>query len=421
MLKASAYDERAPRLSPAARAPGKRSLVAPDAASALLHCGVRVALNAQLLSFARSYRSGGISRVIYHLLRELRSQEGADRFEAFVPNLPQDGDLAPTDRFALVPSRLPTERPAARIVWEQTVQPFELLRRRVDVHHSLSYALPLAWPGRSVLTIYDLSFIRFPHLFNRGNRLYKTALTRLSARRANAIVTISAHGKREVETLLGIPPERIVVAYPAVDERFRPLPREEVERFRTRLGLPEHFILFLGTLEPRKNAIALVRAYAALRQQSALPHHLVLAGGEGWQASPLFALVEQLGLRDRVLFPGFVDPAEQVLWYNAAAVFAYPSLYEGFGLPPLEAMACGVPVVTSDRASLPEVVGDAGRMVDPDDAQQLAATLAEVLSDAALWAAMSATGVARARSFTWSAMARQISRVYHSVSLGAVP
>ncbi len=382
-------------------------------------CGVRVALNAQLLSFSRSYRRGGISRVIYHLLAELRCLAGPDRFDVFVPMLPPGDDLAPTPAFALHPSRLPTERPLARIIWEQTLQPLELRRLRADLHHSLSYALPLAWRGPALLTIYDLSFLRFPELFNRGNRLYKTLLTRLSARRASRVVTISEHGKAEVVRLLNVPADRVSVAYPGVDPAFRPLPRQQVEAFRERLGLPARFILFLGTLEPRKNALGLVRAYAALRRGWDLPQRLVIAGGTGWQTSPLFGLVEQLGLRDEIVFPGYVDPAEQALWYNAADVFVYPSLYEGFGLPPLEAMACGVPVITSDRASLPEVVGTAGLLANPEDPQAMAHAIAAVLTDPDRHASMSQLGQERARRFTWGRMAREMLHLYRSLTPAA--
>jgi glycosyltransferase involved in cell wall biosynthesis len=377
---------------------------------------VLVALNAQLLSFARTYRGGGISRVIYHQLRILRRLESEFRFVTFVPALSPHPELESTRCFRVQRTAWPTQRPLARIAWEQLVQPVELLRWRADLHHSLSYALPLAWRGRALLTIFDLSFLRFPELFTSSNRAYKATLARLSARRARRVITISEHGKREVVALLGVPPERVAVAYPGVDEQFRPLPVEHVEAFRVRNGLPRRFILFLGTLEPRKNALGLVRAYARLRRETALPHKLVLVGGVGWMASPLYREVQQLGLQDDVIFAGYVDSAEQALWYNAADAFAYPSLYEGFGLPPLEAMACGVPVITSNCASLPEVVGDAGRLVDPRQPEALAAALAEVLADATLRDRMSAAGLAQARRFTWEAMGQRLLDVYRAVA-----
>lgn len=374
---------------------------------------MRVSLNAQLLSSSRSYRSGGISRVIFHLLRELQYAEGGHHFYAFVPGAPADAALASTNTLTIRDTGLPTERPLVRVFWEQAIQPLELARLGAHLHHSLSFALPLAWAGPTVLSVYDLSFLRHPRLFHRGNRIYKTFLTRISARRASMVVTISEHGKREAIALLGLAEEKVAVAYPGVDNHFRPLAERDIREFRDRLGLPQHFVLFLGTLEPRKNVAGLVRAYSVLRRRVALPHKLVLAGGEGWLSSPLFRLIQELGLQDDVLFPGFVDPADQVLWYNAADAFVYPSLYEGFGLPPLEAMACGVPVVASNRAALPEVVGEAGRLVDPDDPEKLAETLVEVLSDEALRAGMKIAGLERATKFTWAGMARRILGVYH--------
>jgi len=187
------------------------------------------------------------------------------------------------------------------------------------------------------------------------------------------------------------------------------------EALRRKRGLPQRMILFVGTLEPRKNAETLIRAYARLRRASAIPHRLVLAGGRGWRYEGLFALVEELGLQDDVLFPGFVPYDELPLWYNAADLFVFPSLYEGFGLPPLEAMACGVPVVVSSVSSLPEVVGDAGLLVDPLDVEGLAEAMARVLNDGALRAEMRGRGLARAERFSWLETARGTVRVYERV------
>src|SRR5581483_1365987 len=156
-----------------------------------------------------------------------------------------------------------------------------------------------------------------------------------------------------------------------------------------------------------------------LRRDCSIPHKLVLAGGEGWQTSPLFAEVEALGVQDLVLFPGYVDPGDQVLWYNAADAFVYPSLYEGFGLPPLEALACGVPVITSDRASLPEVVGTAGLLANPEDPQAMAHAIAAVLTDPDRHASMSQLGQERARRFTWGRMAREMLHLYRSLTPAA--
>jgi glycosyltransferase involved in cell wall biosynthesis len=190
--------------------------------------------------------------------------------------------------------------------------------------------------------------------------------------------------------------------------------REVIRAWKARRGLPERMVLFVGTLEPRKNLPLLLEAYARLRQ-TGCTHTLVVAGGKGWYYQAIEATVERLGLRDAVLFPGFVPDEELPLWYNAAELFVYPSLYEGFGLPPLEAMACGTPVITSNAASLPEVVGDAGVVVDAHDVTALARAMADLLGDAERRRRLRAAGLARARQFTWRATANRTAALYHEI------
>jgi glycosyltransferase involved in cell wall biosynthesis len=376
---------------------------------------MRIALNAQKLSFAQAYHAGGISRYIYHLLRELRRAPSRHSFEAFVPGLPRDPSLADSEHFRITPTGKATEKPAGRVLWEQIALPARLLGR-CDLLHGLAFALPLAWTGRAVVTVLDLSFLRHPRAFNRGNRLYLTVSTILAVRRADRVLTISEHGRREVIQLLGASQDRVTATYCAADEQFRPLPAAEVEAFRRRRGLPDPFILYLGTLEPRKNVVTLLHAYARLRGEWQRAPKLVLAGSPGWLYEEVFSTIERLGLRDHVRLPGFVTADEQPLWYNAAAVFAYPSLYEGFGLPPLEAMACGIPVVASDASSLPEVVGEAGLLVPPRDDVALAASLRRVLGDDALASHLRRAGLERAAQFSWRRMALETLRCYDEVA-----
>jgi glycosyltransferase involved in cell wall biosynthesis len=380
---------------------------------------VRIALNAQLLSTAPTYRSAGISRVIYELLAHLRAASPADmRYLAFAPASDENRRFLRAAGLASRLTRLPTERPAARVAWEQAALPLELARARADLLHALGFVAPFAWRGPTVVTVYDLSFLRHPELFNRGNRLYLRTLTPPSLRRADRVITISEHTKRDVVELCGVPPERVTPILLAAHERFRPAAPEEVAAFRARKGLPERFILYLGTLEPRKNVGLLVRAYAELRRAGLTDCDLVLAGGRGWQYEGVFAAIDALGVRDSVHLPGFVPEEEQALWYSSAVVFAYPSLYEGFGLPLLEAMACGTPVVATRSSSLPEVVGDAGVLVDPSDPHELARALRGLLDDEARRAELRAAGLARARTFSWRRMAAETVRVYREVLAG---
>lgn len=376
---------------------------------------MRIAISAQKLSAARAYHAAGISRYSYHLLAELRQIPSAHRFTAFVPRPLEDPALAPTPRFRITTTGAITERPVVRILWEQLALPLRL-RSRYDLIHGLAFAVPFAWAGRSIVTILDLSFLRFPAMFNRGNRLYLTYSARLAARRADRILTISQHGRREVVELLGVPAERVTTTYCAADARFRPLPRDQVAAFQRARGLPERFILYLGTIEPRKNVPVLVRAYARLRREWPRAPDLVLAGGPGWMYEEVFQTIERLGLREHVRLPGYVAGGEQALWYNAAAVLAYPSLYEGFGLPPLEAMACGTPVVASDAASLPEVVGETGLLVSPLDEQAWTIALRRVLEDDQLAAELRRAGPERAARFSWRRMALETLRCYEELA-----
>ncbi len=372
-----------------------------------------IALNAHLLSLSHDYRGAGIHRYICGLLMHLPQVDGGFRYTAFVG----DGRVRHicSPHLSLRVSRLPTVKPVVRIAWEQFLQPWELARGHVDLVHSMAYALPLVCPARSVVTVHDLSFLLFPEAFNPANRLYLTTFTRLTVRRADALVAVSENTRRDLVRLLGARPERVAVVPNGVDPAFRPLDPEAVARFRRERGLPEAYILFVGTLEPRKNLTTLLRAYARLRQMAQVPHRLVVVGGVGWRYQGVLPLIEELGLRDEVVFAGFVPHQELPWWYGAADLFVFPSLYEGFGFPPLEAMACGTPVVSSNAASLPEVVGDAGRLVSPRDVEELAEGMRRVLLDSTLREEMRARGLARAREYSWERTARETAQAYRRV------
>lgn len=374
-----------------------------------------IALNAHLLSLSPNYRGAGIHRYICGLLTHLPRVDGGFRYTAFL----SDGrvrEICPPS-LTLRVSRLPTVKPWVRILWEQFLQPWELARDDVDLVHSMAYALPLICPARSVVTVHDLSFLLFPEAFNRANRLYLTAATRLAVRRADALIAVSENSRRDLVRLLGAAPERVFVVPNGVDPAFRPLDPQALAGFRRERGLPEHYILFVGTLEPRKNLAALLRAYARLRQRGEVPHRLVIAGGMGWRYEGVLSLVAELGLGGEVLLAGFVPHEELPWWYGAADLFVFPSLYEGFGLPPLEAMACGTPVVSSNAASLPEVLGEAA-LLTPTDVEGLAQAMRCVLLNPHLQEEMRARGLAKASEYSWERTARETAQVYRRVLAG---
>jgi glycosyltransferase involved in cell wall biosynthesis len=369
---------------------------------------MHIGLNAHLLSLSRNYRGAGINSYIYYLLNNLGRIDSHHRYTVFL------GERRfVEERLRLRYTRWPTYRPLVRIVWEQLVQPIALHQAGVDLLHAMAFVGPLVAPCPFVVTIYDLSFLRHPEAFRPWHRRYLQCFTLLSARRARRVIAISESTKRDVVNRLKVAPDLVDVVYCGVDDIFQPLPIAQVDEFRQQRALPEHFILFLGTLEPRKNVQTLIRAYARWHKAEAGIPKLMVAGGKGWYYDRIFAEVESLGLTGEIIFPGYVGQEELPLWYNAADLFVYPSRFEGFGLPVLEAMACGVPVVTTNAASLPEVAGDAALLVAPDDESQLVEAMRCGLSDQVLRQEMRAKGLAQAARFSWELTARRTLNSYH--------
>jgi glycosyltransferase involved in cell wall biosynthesis len=361
---------------------------------------IHVGVNAHLLSVAANYRSAGINWYIQNLIRHLPDADPEFQYTIF---LGEQG-YAGTRGLALSYTRLPTHRPAVRFVWEQAIQPWVLRREAIDLLHSPALVGPILGGRPFVVTVHDLSYHRYPEAFRTANRGYLTLFGQQSVRRARRVIAVSQSTKDDLVKHYGLSPARVDVVYHGVDKAFRPLPPAEVAAFGTRQGLPERFLLFVGTLEPRKNVARLVEAYARL-PQTCPP--LVLVGGKGWFYEEILSRVEELGLASRVRLAGYVPAEDLPYWYNAAEVLVYPSLYEGFGLPPLEAMACGTPVISSTASSLPEVVGDAGLLVDPADVDGLTSAMERVLRDAGLREQMRTAGLHRAQRFNWQAAARQ--------------
>jgi len=293
---------------------------------------------------------------------------------------------------------------------------FRLGTRRIkaDVYHDLNYIL-LPYEGPQVVTVFDMSIKRFPetHPATRVRFFNKYFDARLP--QASHILAISEFTKRELVNLMGVDAARVTVTPLAPPDGFRRPAPAEIEAFRARRELPGEFILYLGNLEPRKNLTMLVRAYHKLcgRRLSVPP--LVLAGDTTWLAEPLLEELARLRLEGRVIRPGYVPEEELALWYAAATLFVYPSRYEGFGLPVVEAMAAGTPVIAADAASLPEVAGDAACMVPPDDEERWAAVMEELLQAPARRAELAARGLARAAQFSWLRCAEQTRAVYDHV------
>lgn len=355
---------------------------------------IHVGVNAHLLSLAENYRSAGINWYVYNLLGHLPDADSEIDYSVFL----SERRYAGAPRLRLCLSRLPTHRPSVRILWEQAIQPWVVGRIGVELLHGPAFVGPLVSECPLVVTIHDLSFRLYPQGFRTLNRIYLRTFTRWSLRRARRVIAVSESTKCDLIRAYGLPSSKVDVVYNGVDADFQPRPADQVEAFRAKRGLPEQFILFVGTLEPRKNVVRLIEAYARLPRTRP---PLMLVGGTGWLYDEVLTRVEALNLNSEVQFVGYVPAEDLPWWYNAAGLFVYPSLYEGFGLPTLEAMACGTPVVTSTTSSLPEVVGQAGQLVEPTDVEALAVTMEQVLADAGMRENMRQAGLTQARLFSW--------------------
>ncbi len=294
--------------------------------------------------------------------------------------------------------------------WTPLVFPQDLRRRGMGLAH-VQYIIPPIAPCPVVTTIHDVAFRRYPELFPLKHRLLLNWLIPLAAHHAAAVITGSEATRRDLLEFYGIPAEKVHVTPYAADPIYRPMDRRAAQRaVRSRLGVPSPYVLSVGVLQPRKNLPRLVRAYN--RAARDFPHRLVIVGKEGWAGEELRQAVAQAPAGKEPLFTGYVADADLPALYAGADLFAYPSLYEGFGLPPLEAMACGTPVLTSNVSSLPEVVGEAAVTVDPRDESALVAALRRLLAAPADRERLSAAGVARARLFSWERTARETVEVY---------
>lgn len=364
-----------------------------------MHIGIDLRLH--------TYAPGGISRYARRLAAQLEGQLAPDaltlihhRREAAPPNVPGTRSYR-----AWTPPHHRLER------WALGT---ELLPLRLDLLHSTDF-IPPAWGARHfVITVHDLNFLYYPQYLTADARRYYNDQIVWAVKRAGAILADSYATQRDLEKLLHVAPERVTVAHLAADAHFRPLPLEDVSAVLTRYTLEPGYILFVGTWEPRKNLPGLLEAVAQLHARGE-KRTLVIAGRPGWLYDDIFTRVQSLSLDPWVRFIERVPGDDLVALYNGALLLAMPSFYEGFGLPALEAMQCGTPAVVADRASLPEIVGDAGLLVDPDDPTTLADAFWRIANDQALREQLRLAGREHVKAFTWEKTARKTLEVYRRV------
>ena len=368
---------------------------------------MRIGIDARLVAYQR----GGISTYIRRLVEALSEIDQQDEFTIFQSRR-DDRPLVRRPGFHSSTLWTPPHHP-----WEQWALPLELAPRSLDLLHCPDFIPPFRRRCPAVITVHDLAFRRFPETKTPDSLRYYDQIDRAVAE-AEAVIAVSQATKKDLAELLAVAPQRVEVVYHGVDRRYRELDDPpSVRAFCQSRGLPETFILWVGTQEPRKNLPCLFQALAAIKGR--LPEAkdtLVVAGPKGWLYEEAESVLEDLGLRERTVFFGQATEEELLMLYNAAWALAFPSLYEGFGLPPLEAMACGTPVIASSAPALPEVLGDAALYFDPHQPEALAQHLLRLAEDTALWDCLRRAGLARAQGFRWRDTAEQTLAIYRSVA-----
>jgi glycosyltransferase involved in cell wall biosynthesis len=298
-------------------------------------------------------------------------------------------------------------------LWKSPI-PRKWILGNVDVLHSTTFCAPRDHFGKLIVTIYDVSFLTLPHCHIEANRIHCLNGTSDAVKYADRIIAISHHGKTELVKYFNVDPDKIVVTHLAAKDIFIPCGLNEQNRVLEKYNIPRNYIFTVGSFEPRKNIGTLVRAYVNLPESIKKHHPLVIAGGRGWLNTDIDALIasQDPSMIRRI---GYVDEKDLPGLYSAAAVFVYPSLYEGFGLPILEAMSCGAPVITSNTSSMPEISGDAALFFDPTDIRQLTTYLFKVLENEKLRKELSRKGIDRARLFSWEKTAKETLKIYETL------
>ena len=353
------------------------------------------------------YHGGGISTYIRRLVPALESLDRQNRYTVLHSRKTAETLV---DRFGYARLWTPSHH---RL--EKYALSIELARHNLDILHSPDFIPPLRGARRHIITVHDLNFLHYPQFLTEESRRYYNNQIERAVRQADHILADSEATRNDLVTMLQVPSSKITVHMLGVDESFRPLDPETLTAHRQQLELPETFLLFVGTFEPRKNIIGLLEAYQLLLDQMPDAPPLVLAGFRGWLFDETMQRIEQMNLSKRIIWRENIPQALLPSLYNLATALVTPSFYEGFGFPALEAMACGTVPIVSNRSSLPEVVGDVGLQVDPENTTALAAAVQKALTDTVWLKSQRVAGLKRAAMFTWENTAKIVLSVYNAI------
>ena len=356
----------------------------------------------------------GVGHYTFELARALARAHPADQFELISPKPFNDYVFArePIANLSFIKGK----SSAIRGHWWSVGLPLYAKRAGLDLFHGTNFELPLWNRRRTVLTIHDLSALKYPELHRP--RLARRARVRLplAAKLARAIITPTEAVKREVCLRFRLKAEKVTAIHEAPRKVFQPLPLHQTLEIREHLGIENDFLLFVGTLEPRKNLLTLLKAFEQVLRHTSWRPQLVVAGGEGWLMDETFSFLQESGISEHLRLAGYLDDKELRALYSSCKAFIYPSLYEGFGLPPLEAMACGAPVVATRIPALQETLGDAAILLEPVDVDGLARAIIDILENEDRRSTLISAGLKQVARFSWEDVAKQTYKIYQQVA-----
>lgn len=382
---------------------------------------MRIGIDARAILNPEKSAPSGVAHYVWHLIKNLLELDSENQYVLFFDSRAREKDIKkftrPNVRIKFFPfSDYKKYMPGA---YSEILGLATFRREKLDVLHMTSplNRVPAAYRGKIVTTFYDFAPYRIPELFPRFSTAKIKTLYKFMAAKSDRIITVSASTKKDVQEFLGFSENRIEVIYNGLDKRFLEETTYSREEIKKLYGVSGKYILFLGTLEPRKNLTRVIEAFAKFKNSfgGGFDYQLVVAGKRGWLVEEYFQLAEDLGVRDNVLFTGYVGGDELKPLYTFAEFFVMPSLYEGFGQTIVEAMACGAPCLVSRVASIPEIAGDAAYYVDPNDTEGIAKGMTELAGSEELRARLSATGRQQAQKFSWEKCARETLEVYKKI------
>ena len=303
-----------------------------------------------------------------------------------------------------------------RLFWEQISLPRFLKKNKIDVLHSPSFVMPIISKAKNVLTVADMTFITHPQVHTLIKRVYFSLFMPYSIKKADRVISISESTKKDILHYVKVDEKKIKTIYLAADSSFIVQNKEKCrKKIKENYDVSSPFILFIGMIEPRKNLERLIIAFSELRKKGNIPYRLVIVGRKGWKVRGMLSMIKSLEIEKEIIFTGYVPDEDLARFYNAAEFFVYPSLYEGFGIPIIEAMACGCPVITSNISSMPEVAGDAALLVDPGDVSQISSAMRRLIKDKKLREDMIKRGIKRSSEFSWKKCAKETLKIYRGI------